>query len=200
MVSTSKVSRHTLPFLPLVLLTMMVSLPAKAQNPYMGEIRYVAFNFAPTGWALCNGQTLPIASYQALFSLLGTTYGGDGVTTFQLPNMQGRVPVAMGSGAGLSSRTLGEQGGKETVALTLAQMPAHRHQLFASSATANTKAPAGNVLANSSSAPIYSGQAPDVKLANKALGVAGQTQPHENMPPFLTMTCIIALQGIYPAH
>ena len=197
----SMASRYAFLLLALAAVTSMASTPAQSQvEPFVGEIRYVAFNFAPQGWAQCNGQLLTISDNEALFSLLGTTYGGDGKTTFALPNMQGRVPIHQGNGAGLSDRIMGEIGGQETVALTTAQMPAHRHQIFASSGTASTKAPSGNVLANSSTAAIYSSAAPDVKLANKTVGVAGQTQPHENMQPFLTVNCIIALQGVYPSR
>lgn len=193
------ISRYKLLLLVVVVLAVMSSVPASAQTPFLGEIRYVGFNFAPKGWALCEGQILAINANTALFTLLGTTFGGNGTTTFALPDMRGRVPVAWGQGPGLSNRNLGEQGGQESVALTVPQMPAHRHQIVASSATANTKAPAGNVLANSSSAAIYNNAAPDVKLANKALSVAGQGLPHENMQPYLGMTCIIALEGIYPS-
>jgi len=194
------VSRHAVPVFVVILLAVLAPVLASAQNPYLGEIRYVAFNFAPQGWAQCNGQLLQISQNQALFNLLGTTFGGDGVSTFALPDMRGRVPVATGQGSGLSNRVLGEQGGQESVALTVAQLPAHRHPIHASSATANSKAPAGNSLANSSSAAIYSNQAPSVQLSSKAASSVGQNQPHENMQPFLGMTCIIALQGIYPAQ
>jgi len=194
-------SRSTIVVVLVLMVALLASVPASAQGvtPFIGEIRWVAFNFAPQGWALCDGQILPIVQNQALFTLLGTTYGGDGKTTFALPNMQARVPVANGSNGG-TPRYIGQTGGQESVTLTLAQMPAHRHQFFASSGAASSKAPSGNVLANSSSVPIYSSAAPDVKLANKTVGVAGQTQPHENMPPFLVLNCIIALQGVFPSQ
>ena len=189
-------------FLFLVVLTATIaSVPANAQEPFLGEIRYVGFNFAPQGWALCNGQILPINQYTALFSLLGTYFGGDGIQTFALPDMRGRVPVGMGQGAGLTNRNLGEQGGKESVAITIPQLPAHRHPIHASSAVGNSKAATGNVPAtNSSVGLIYSNQAADVSMDPKSSASIGQNQPHENMQPFLGMTCIIALQGIYPSR
>jgi microcystin-dependent protein len=191
-------SRHSSLLVLLVLVVMIASVPASAQNPYLGEIRFVAFNFAPQGWALCNGQLLPINQYEALFNLLGTNFGGDGKTNFALPDMRGRVPVGTGQGTGLTERIIGAQGGQENVTLTVDQMPAHRHALQASSTTANSKAPAGNALANSSTAPIYTNQTADVALEAKSVTIAGKSQPHENMQPFLGMTCIIALQGIFP--
>jgi len=191
-------SRHTLLLFLAVLLATIVSVPASAQEPFLGEIRFVAFNFAPQGWAQCNGQLLSISQNQALFSLLGTTFGGDGLTTFALPDMRGRVPVATGQGTGLTNRNLGDKGGQERVTLTVAQMPAHRHTLLASSATANSKAPSGNVLANSSTAAIYNHDTPSVALEAASVTSAGKGQSHENMQPFLGMTCIIALQGIFP--
>ncbi len=194
------VSRCRVLLLCVVALTLLACLPASAQDQFVGEIRYVAFNFAPKGWALCDGQLLPIVQNEALFNLLGTSFGGDGKTTFALPNMQGRVPVGTGQGTGLTNRALGEQGGLESVTLTVAQMPSHRHGLMASSATANSKAPAGDTLADSSTAAIYSTGKPNVALASTSVNTAGQGQPHENMQPYLGMTCIIALQGIFPAR
>jgi microcystin-dependent protein len=192
--------RRTLLLLGVALLAMMASKPAMAQEPFLGEIRFVGFNFAPKGWSLCDGSVLPINQNQALFSLLGTSFGGDGKSTFALPDMRGRVPVGTGQGPSLSNRTIGDQGGAETVALTLAQMPKHRHALRAASGSANSKAPSGNVLANSSSAAIYSTQAAGVSLDATSLTTQGSGQAHENMPPFLGMTCIIALQGIFPSR
>lgn len=190
--------RFTLLFV--LVLASFASLPVQAQEPFLGEIRYVGFNFAPQGWATCNGQLLSIAQNTALFSLLGTFFGGDGKSTFGLPDMQGRVPVGVGSGIGLTPRSLGEQGGQESVTLTVSQIPAHKHALRASSTSANSASPTGDVLANSSTAPVYSTQLPDVSLAHAAVGDTGGGQPHENMQPFLGMTCIIALQGIYPSR
>jgi microcystin-dependent protein len=182
-----------------VVVAVVACVPAGAQNPYLGEIRYVAFNFAPKGWMTCSGQLLAISENQALFQLLGTTFGGDGKSTFGLPDMRGRVPVGTGQGLGLTNRTLGEQGGQESVALTVAQMPAHRHTLNASNAAASSNGPAGNVLAATSSTAIYTNQAPDVTLEAASVNIRGQSQPHENMQPYLGMTCVIAVQGIFPS-
>ncbi len=190
--------RNKLLLLVVVIMTV-ASVPATAQvTPYLGEIRYVGFSFAPQGWALCNGQLLSIAQNTALFTLLGTTYGGDGKTTFALPDMRGRVPVATGQGVNLTDRVIGSTGGQESVTLTGPQMPKHRHALKAVSGAGNSKAPSGNALANSSTVAIYSNQAPDVTLQAASMTSQGSGQPHENMQPFLAVTCIIALQGIYP--
>jgi microcystin-dependent protein len=182
----------------LLLITVaMATAPfAKAQSfNFLGEIKYVGFNFAPSGWALCNGQILPIAQNTALFSLLGTFYGGDGVTTFALPNLQGRMPLHQGNGY-----VVGGSGGQSSVTLTVAQMPKHHHQIKGSSATANSAAPAGDVLANTSGHPVYNGQKPDVTLNVATVTDVGGSQPVATMPPYLTVNCIIALQGIYPSR
>jgi len=175
-------------------MTFAPSAPAQTTN-FLGEIRYVGFNFAPVGWQLCNGQILPIAANAALFSLLGTQYGGDGVTTFALPNLQGRVPLHQGSGY-----VIGQAGGQSTVTLSVAQMPKHHHQIKTSSATANSSAPAGDVLANSSGHAIYNGQKPDVTLNVATVTDMGGSQPVPTMPPYVTVNCIIAMQGIYPSR
>ncbi len=178
----------------------MLTVPsANAQEQYLGEIRFVAFNFAPVGWALCNGQIMPIAQNQALFSLLGTYYGGDGTTTFALPNLQGRMPIGVGSAAG-GTYYLGQPGGQSSVTLTVNQMPKHSHALRASSTTANTKAPAGAVLANNSTSATYSTVTPDVSLSGRSVSTVGGSQPVPTMPPYLGLTCIIALEGIYPSR
>ena len=173
--------------------------PAKAQTPYLAEIRFVAFNFAPEGWALCDGQLMSIRVYPTLYNLIGTTFGGDGINTFALPNLQGRAPVGTGTGTGLTPRVLGATGGQESVTLTLAQIPPHRHALKASTAAGNSTAPAGGVLANSSTTAIYNSQAPTATMNAKAIGEAGSGHPVGTMPPFLGLTCIIALQGTYPS-
>ena len=173
---------------------------ALAQDPFVGEIRFVAFNFAPTGWAKCEGQLVPISQNTALFSLLGTTYGGDGRTTFALPDLRGRVPLGPGQGPGLTNRDLGETGGAEQVTLTQSQIPPHSHPAMASSSEGNTTSPAGNALAGLRNKGIYTTASPDATLSGQTIGVAGGGQPHENMPPFLGLNCIIALQGIYPSQ
>lgn len=167
-------------------------------EPFLGEIRVFAGNFAPVGWALCNGALVSIAENDALFSLIGTTYGGDGVSTFGLPDLRGSSPLHQGQGPGLTSHVIGERGGVEHVTLTTAQMPSHSHQpVYA--ATATGSAPASARWAAQSSA-AYSDAVPNAQLAGDALLPAGGGQPHENMPPFLAVTYIIATYGIYPSQ
>jgi microcystin-dependent protein len=167
-------------------------------DPFVGEIRITGFNFAPTGWALCNGQILPISQNTALFSLLGTYYGGDGRSTFALPNLQDRSAVHWGQGPGLSPRVLGETGGEASVTLAANEMPAHSHALLADAA-ATTGTPSPTVdLAQTPGPAIYGGTSNPVAMAASALSVAGGGQPHENRQPYLVLNYIIALQGIYP--
>ncbi len=172
-------------------------------EPFVAEIRIFPFNFAPRGWAFCDGQILPLAQNTALFSLLGTTYGGNGQSNFALPNLRGRLPLAQGQGPGLSERTLGESGGSETVALLPQQMPAHSHALQAS-ASASSGSPVGAAMAPALSAgnlpvPMYrSGTTSRVAMAGDAVAPAGGSQPHNNMPPYLTLNFCIALQGVFP--
>ena len=175
-------------------------------EPFIGEIKIFAGNFAPRNWAFCDGQLLPIAQNTALFSIFGTTYGGDGRTSFGLPNLQGRGPMHQGRGPGLTQRRLGQQGGVETVSLTETQMmPAHKHDadtgsLHVNTSAANTADPRGNSLA---AANVFSSVAADVELQNSfgdGIGNTGGGQAHENMPPFLTLSFIIALQGTFPSR
>jgi len=169
-------------------------------EPFIGEIQIFAGNFAPTGWAFCDGQLLPIASNTALFSLLGTTYGGNGQTTFALPDLRGRVPIHPGQGPGLSPRSLGESAGVENVTLATTEMAAHAHTLGASSASGSSDSPAGKVAARSPAAiPQYAAVA-NANLAATAIGSAGGSQPHNNMQPYLALTYIIALTGIFPSR
>ncbi len=168
-------------------------------SPYVGEIRIFAGNFAPLGWMLCQGQLLPIAENTTLFQLIGTTYGGDGQSTFALPDLQGRVPVHMGTGPGLSSHTIGEQGGAEAVTLTTNQIPAHTHPGQASSAAATASGPAGNVWATGTTTP-FSDQAADSHVQAAAIQTVGGSQPHDNMVPFLAVNFIISLFGIFPSQ
>jgi microcystin-dependent protein len=168
-------------------------------TPYIGEIRLFAGNYAPLGWEFCWGQLVPIYENEALFTLIGTTYGGDGQGTFALPDLRGRVPVHQGQGPGGSNRVIGEVAGSETVTLTSAQMAAHRHTPLATSATATaTSGPAGGVLANAS-IKVYGSGAPSKYLHGLAVTV-GTTQPHENMAPFQTVNYIISMYGIFPSQ
>lgn len=163
-------------------------------TPFVGEIRIFAGNFAPVGWAFCDGSLLAIAENDALFNLIGTTYGGDGQSTFALPDLRSRVPVHMGSGLSLA-----QTGGEETVTLTVNQMPAHTHVPQANSGTGTQTSPAGNVWANSANAP-YSANAPNAAMDPAAAGLAGGSQPHDNMIPFLAINFIISLFGIFPSQ
>jgi len=172
-------------------------------TPFIGEIRIFAGNFAIRDWAMCNGQLLPIAQNTALFSLLGTTYGGDGRTTFALPNLSGRMPIHRGNGPGLTPRFLGEQGGTQTVTLLQSQMPAHGHSgssggLRVAAGPPNRADPRGNSLA---AATVFNNLAPDVEMSDAFgddLAAAGGAQAHNNMSPYLTLNFIIALTGLYP--
>jgi microcystin-dependent protein len=161
-------------------------------EPFLAEIRLMSFNFAPKGWAMCNGQLLPINQNQPLFSLLGTTYGGDGRVNFALPDLRGRVPFHTGRG-----HTLGERAGDQSHTLTSAQMPSHVHALNASPANGDVSTPAGNVLASASG--VYGPPAQLTSLEATSVTNVGGSQPHQNMQPFLTITFCIALQGIYPS-
>ncbi|KQZ26973.1 phage tail protein [Duganella sp. Root1480D1] len=166
---------------------------------YIGEIRMFSGNFAPVGWAMCNGQLLPIAQNTALFSILGTTYGGDGKTTFALPNLRQRIPMHAGAGPGLTLRDLGEQGGAATSTLTALQMPSHSHGMSASNATASVQSPANALLAKpvTVSAP-YHDAAAMAPSPTGPLGAAGGNSPHNNLQPYLVLNFIIALSGIFP--
>lgn len=168
-------------------------------NPFVGEIRIFAGNFAPNGWALCNGQLLPISQNTALFSLLGTYYGGDGRSTFALPNFQGSVPLHQGQGPGLSERFVGESGGQANVTLLSSQMPAHAHTLnSASSPGTGTPGPTVALSAVAGGAPVYRIPTNATTMAAQSVGVAGGSAPHNNLQPFLVLNFIIALQGVFP--
>ena len=168
-------------------------------DPFIGEIMWVPYNFAPRGWAECNGQLIPIAQNTALFSLLGTTYGGDGRTTFALPNMQGRLLIHAGQGPGLSLYDLGQSGGQETVTLLPSEIPAHTHSVNVSNAVADQTDPTGKVFAGAANGALYA-TGPTTTMSPAALSTVGGNQPHNNMMPYLTLTCIIALQGIFPSR
>lgn len=163
-------------------------------EPFLAEVRLFGFNFAPRGWATCDGQILPINQNQALFSLLGTTYGGDGRTTFALPDLRGRVPVHVGDGI-----NLGAKGGEEGHVLTVEEMPSHTHELMASSANAASATPAGNVYARAGS-NTYHGADPAVSLRVRTAADTGNGQAHENMQPYVVLNYCIALQGTFPSR
>jgi microcystin-dependent protein len=168
-------------------------------DPFVAEIRIFPFNFAPKGWAWCDGQLLPLSQNTALFSLLGTTYGGDGKSNFALPDMQGNVPVHAGQGPGLSLYDLGQMGGSETVTLLQSEMPAHNHNVSGSGADGNTGSPAGQKVAQGVGVNMYATTlAPATQLNFQALAPAGGDQPHNNMMPYLTLYFNIALQGVFP--
>ncbi|MBS3952653.1 MAG: phage tail protein [Methylomicrobium sp.] len=171
-------------------------------DPFIAEIKMFAGNFAPRGYAFCNGQLLPIAQNSALFAVIGTTYGGDGVTNFALPNLQGRIPMHAGTGAGLSSRHLGEQGGEENVTLNAAQLPAHNHSLSGFNGPGNQSTVSGNSLSNDggNQSATYNSTSPNAPMAANSIGMAGGNQPHTNLQPFLCVNFIIALQGIFPSR
>jgi len=189
-------------------LILFLAISGHAQNQYVGEIKMFAGNFAPTGWATCDGQLLSIAQNTALFSILGTTYGGDGTTTFALPDLRGRFPMHFGAGSGRTARTLGASGGAEQVTLTTAQMPAHTHTItvttVADSTIGTSDKPKGALPArNASATPQYGTQSNSQMAATAVTAVAavsGSSQPHSIMPPYETVTFIIALQGIFPSR
>lgn len=168
-------------------------------DPFVAEIRIFGFNFAPTGWALCAGQLLPISQNTALFSLLGTTYGGDGRTTFALPDLQGRVPIFWGQGPGLGSYFLGEQAGEQNITLLESEIPTHRHTLSASARTATARQPAGNYPAAGQGVGMYDADTqPTTTMSASMTTPAGGSLPHNNMMPYLTVNLCIALQGVFP--
>ena len=165
-------------------------------QPYVGEIRMFAGNFAPAGWMFCEGQQLPISEYETLFNLIGTTYGGDGQTNFNLPDLRGRLPIHMGNGF-----TLAQSGGVETVTLTVNQIAAHSHAYLASTDTGSGANPQGNVLDQMSGAiTLYTAQTPNVPMAAASIGSTGGSQPHNNFQPYLCVDFIISLFGIFPSQ
>ena len=163
-------------------------------QPYVGEIRMFAGNFAPAGWMFCEGQLLPISENETLFQLIGTTYGGDGQSTFALPDLRGRLPIHQGNGFELA-----ETGGAEEITLTVNQIPAHTHALLATSGIGNDSNPGGNVLAESSVASLYQAGAPASAMAPQTISAVGGSQPHTNFQPYLCVNFIISLFGIFPS-
>ena len=169
-------------------------------QPFTGEIKLFAGNFAPRGWAMCQGQLLSIAQYTTLYSLIGTTYGGDGANTFALPDFRGRAPVHQGQGSGLSAYVIGERIGSESVTLIASQYPAHSHPVSASTAAATQASPGGNLPGAGATMAIYSSSAPNVMFNAAAVSASGGSQPHSNLQPFLCLSFVIALEGIYPSQ
>lgn len=163
-------------------------------TPFIAEIRIFSFNFPPKGWAMCNGQLLPISQNQALFAILGTTYGGNGITTFALPNLQGRVPLHVGN-----NFNLGQSMGEETHTLIVSEMPTHTHTPVASSNAPDQAGPAGNFWASNTGSKPYTTPS-NSSMAPGAIGVAGGSQPHQNLSPLLVLNICIALQGIFPSR
>jgi len=187
----------------LALLAALQAAPAQAQSePILGQIMCGAWNFAPRGWALLNGQLLPIATNTALFALLGTTYGGDGRTTFALPDLRGRFPMHWGMGPGLTNRDLGERAGTETVTLNTSQLPPHAHQVapLGSNNDATSVSPAGKVPAAKARTTLYTDPTNLVSEAATTTSATGGGAPVDNMPPYLTFTCVIAVEGIFPSR
>ncbi|MDF1606912.1 tail fiber protein [Hoeflea sp. YIM 152468] len=169
-------------------------------EPFVGEIRMFAGNFAPRGWAFCDGQLLAVSQNDALFSLLGTIYGGDGRTTFGLPDMRGRLPIHAGHGPGLSERRLGAKGGAETVTLTVNQLASHTHQMQASASLGNSPDPVTRVVGRAASFFVYRPQEADGNMATSAITQVGGSRSHTNLMPYLCINYIIALFGIYPSR
>lgn len=169
-------------------------------EPFVGEIRMFGFNFAPKGWAFCSGQILPIQQNTALFSLLGITYGGDGRSTFALPNLQGRAPLFWGQGPGLSDYSQGQTGGTTTVTLAANQMPAHNHPMSATTTNGSQLAPAGNIWAQDVGGANFYAPTATSPMNATIVGQAGGGQAHDNMQPYLAVNFCIALQGIFPAR
>jgi microcystin-dependent protein len=169
---------------------------------YVGEIRPFAGNFAPAGWALCDGSLLPIADNQVLFTLIGTTYGGDGQTTFGLPDLRGRALIHQGSASGLATYTIGEPVGAESVTISTGQMANHAHSFGGTTTAGNASTPDPTVILAATAAgfPIYDGTATPVALSPRAVSTAGGSQPHNNRQPFLAVTYIISLFGIFPSQ
>ncbi len=166
-------------------------------QPYVGQLLLVGFNFAPEGWLTCNGATLAISEYSTLYNLIGTTYGGNGQTTFNVPDLQGRIPIHQGSN-GVSTYVIGQEGGVENVTITLNQFPTHTHTLQGSSAAGSSSIPTNNVLGSVSA---YTTEPPITALNNATIGFSGGgNQPHSNLQPFLVLNWIISLFGVYPSQ
>jgi microcystin-dependent protein len=171
-----------------------------ALNPFLGQILMSGFNFAPVGWALCDGSLLPISQNTALFSLLGTQFGGDGISTFALPDLRGRVPISQGQGAGLSSYSVGQRAGEENHTLLSAEMPSHTHVLNASAANGTSATPSGNFPAVDNEGIQHYASTYNGSMSSSAIASTGGSNPHNNMQPYLCVNFIIALTGIFPSR
>ena len=170
-------------------------------QPFVGEIRMFGGNFAPAGWAFCNGATMPISENDVLFTLIGTTYGGDGEETFQLPDLQGRASLHSGTGSSGTTYTIGEKAGVESVTLSTQQMPIHTHPMTASLNPGTAANAAGNIICSSPSLNLYiEGEGPDAVMNSGVVGPVGGSQPHENMQPYLCISFIISLFGVFPTQ
>jgi microcystin-dependent protein len=170
-------------------------------QPYVGEIRIFAGNFAPSGWQLCEGQLLPISENETLFQLIGTTFGGDGQSTFAVPDLRGRIPVHMGQGPGISQTyILGQLGGVESVTLTTQQIPQHNHPLLANAGTGHVSQPQDGYIAAHRDHAVFSAAAPADAMGAQSILPAGGNQPHTNLPPYLCVNFIISLFGIFPSQ
>lgn len=167
-------------------------------DPFVAEIRIFPFNFAPRGWAFCNGQLLPLSQNTALFSLLGTTYGGNGQSNFALPDLQGRTPMHPGQGPGLSLHDLGETGGSETVTLLDSEIPSHNHSLMVASLNSQSTTPANTSLGRGNPVKVYASSGTMTTMGINAIAPTGGGLPHNNMMPYLTMNFCISLQGVFP--
>ncbi|MFC4163614.1 phage tail protein [Epilithonimonas zeae] len=186
----------------LIIGAFMITVKISAQSePFVGQIMFVPYNFAPVGWRDCDGSILSIAEYSTLFQLIGTTYGGNGQTTFALPDMRGRVVIDDGNGAGLSPYVLGQKGGTETVTLTVNQMPSHTHNVVGSNLNGNSSSPTNAVPANTRILdPEYSDATSDTTMKTNTVSNNGGSQPHNNMMPTTAMKCVIATEGIFPSQ
>ena len=170
-------------------------------EPFVGEIRIFGGTFAPAGWAMCQGQSMPISENETLFNLIGTTYGGDGQETFNLPDLQGRAPMHMGQGPGITQNyTEGEAAGVESVTLTTNQIPLHTHPMIASQALGNVTQPTGNIMAQNNTISNYIEDVTDANFNANVVQPTGGSQPHDNMQPYLVLTFIISLFGVFPSQ
>lgn len=185
----------------LALAALALPQAAQAGDPFLGEVICGGWNFCPRDWAECNGQLMPISQNSALFALLGTTYGGDGQTTFALPDIQSRTVVGDGQGLGLTGRTQGDTGGVESVMITSNTMPQHNHSLYAHDGAEKSASPTGKVMGVSpATAKVYSTQATNVQLRPNAMSLVGGSQPHSNIQPYVAVKCCISLTGIFPTQ